>query len=118
MSAIQERGAPVEGPTLLFSDRRCRIHPGQLCVLVDRVGLWTVLIEDCVAFILWNSWDPLHTPKTQLFFAMCEHNMTEHILIIFPTLHEVRSELALARVSGRTTVCDHAKAGNTPRELV
>ena len=36
-------------------------------------------------------------------FATCERDMTEHILMIFPALHEVRSDFALTWVSGRTT---------------
>jgi len=31
--------------------------------------------------------------------------MTEHILMIFPTLHEVRSDYALTLVCGRTITC-------------
>jgi len=74
----------------------------RLSVGVDRVGLRKVLIEDRVSLMLWNSWDPLHTLKLQAFFAPWERDMTEHILMIFPTLHEVRSEYVLTRVLGRT----------------
>jgi len=66
--------APVEVPNLLLFSRRCRIR--RLSVGVDRVGLQKVLIEDRVALIFWNCWDPLHTLKLQVFFAPCERDMT------------------------------------------
>jgi len=92
--------APVEVPNLLLFSRRCRIC--WLSVGVDRVSLQKVTIEDHVALIFWNCWDPLHTLKFQVFFAPCERNMNEHILMIFSTLHEVCRDYALTRVCGRT----------------
>jgi len=50
-------------------------------------------------------WDPLHTLKFQVFFTPCEGDMTKHILMIFPTLHEVRSDYALTWVCGRMISC-------------
>jgi len=40
--------------------------------------------------------------KLQVFFAPYECDMTEHILMIFPILHELRSDYALTLVCGRT----------------
>jgi len=48
-------------------------------------------MEDRVPLIFWNCWDALHTLKFQVFFTPCKRDMTEYILMIFPTLHEVRS---------------------------
>ena len=62
-----------------------------------------VLIEDRVTLILWNRWDPLHALKLQVFCAKCKRDMTENVLMIFLTLHEVRSDPALTRVCGRMT---------------
>jgi len=84
----------------LFS-MRCR----RIChqsVGVDRVSLRKVLMEDRVVLIFWNCWDPLHTLNLQVFFAPCERDITEHILMIFLTLHEVRSDYVLIQVCGRT----------------
>ena len=55
-------------------------------------------MEDRVTFIFWNCWDPLHTLKLQVFFAPCQRNITKHILMIFPTLHE--RQLSLCADSG------------------
>jgi len=62
-------------------------------------------MENRVPLIFWNCWDPLHTLKSQVFFTPCERDTTKHILMIFPTLHEVRSDYALTRVCGRTITC-------------
>jgi len=51
-------------------------------------------MKDRAVLIFWTCWDPLHTAKLQVFFAPCERDMTEHILMIFLTLHEVRSDYA------------------------
>jgi len=61
-------------------------------------------MEDRVALIFWNCWEQLHTLKLQVFrvFALCERDMTEHIVMIFPTLHEVCSDYVLTRVVRRT----------------
>jgi len=92
---------PVEVPNLLLFSRRCgRIR--WLSVGVDRVGLWKVLIEIRVLLIFWNCWNLLHTMKLQVFFDPCLRDMTEHILIIFLSLHEVQSDYALTWVCGRT----------------
>jgi len=92
--------APVKVLSLLLFSRRCRIC--QQSVGVDSVGLRKVPIEDCVTLIFWNCWDPLHTLKLQVLFAPWERDMTEHISMIFPTLHGVCSDYALTRVCGRT----------------
>jgi len=101
VSNSRKRGQ-VEVPNLLLFGRRCRIR--RLCGGVGRGGLRKVLIEACVALILWNCRDPLHILKLQVFFATCKRDMTEHILMFFPTLHEVRSEFSLTRVSRKTTL--------------
>ena len=59
-------------------------------------------MENHVQLIFWHCLDPLHTLKFQVFFTLCERDMSKHILMIFPTLHEVRSNYALTRVCGRT----------------
>jgi len=59
-------------------------------------------MDDRVTLIFWNCWDPLHTLTLQVFFAPCERDMTEHMLMIFLTLHAVCSDYALTRVYGRT----------------
>jgi len=61
-------------------------------------------MEDRVALIFWNCWDQLHTLKLQVFrvFVPCESDMTEHIVMIFPTLHEVRSDYALSWIFRKT----------------
>jgi len=92
--------APVKVPNLFIFSRRCRIR--RRIVGVDRVGLWKVLMKNCVTLIFWNCWNPLQTLKLQVFFSPCECDMNEHILMIFPTLLEVRSDYALTQVCGRT----------------
>ena len=87
--------ALVKVPKLLHFSRRCRIC--QQSVGVDRVGLRNVLMEDRV-----KRWDPLYALMLQVFLAPCESDMTKHILMIFATLHEVRSDYALIWVCGRT----------------
>ena len=47
----------------------------------------------------------LQALKLQVFFSPCERDMTEHILMIFPTLIEVRSDYVLTRVCGWTITC-------------
>ena len=95
--------APGKVPSLLLFSRRCRIC--WRSVGVDRVCLWKVFMENCVPLIFWHCWDPLHTLKFQIFFTPCERDMSKHILMIFPTLHEVRSNYALTRVCGRPITC-------------
>jgi len=82
--------APLQVPTLLLFSRRCRICRRSVAS-VDSVCLRKVLMEDRVPLIFWNCWDALHTLKFQVFFTPCKRDMTEYILMIFPTLHEVRS---------------------------
>jgi len=93
--------APLKVPNLLLFSRHCRIC--RWSVGVDSVCLHQVLMEDRVPLIFWT----LHTLKFQVFFTPCERDMTEHIFksMIFPTLHEVRSNYALTQVCGRTITC-------------
>jgi len=95
--------APVKVRTLLLFSKRCRIC--RRGVGVDSVCLRKAFMEDRVPLIFWTCWDPLHTLKVQVFFAPCERDMTKHILMIFSTLHEVRSDYALTWVCGRTIIC-------------
>ena len=62
-------------------------------------------MENRAPLIFWHCCDPLHTLKFQVFFTPCERDMSKHILMIFPTLHEVRSNYALPRVCGRMITC-------------
>jgi len=95
--------AAVKVPDFLLFSRRCRIC--QRSVGVDSVCLRKVFMEDRVPLMFWNCWDPLHTLKFQVFFTPCQRDTTKHILMIFLTLHDVRSDYALTRVCGRTITC-------------
>jgi len=95
--------AQVEVPKLLNFSRRCRIC--QWNIAVDSVCLRKIFMEDRVPLIFGNCWDPLHTLKFQVFLTPCERDMTEHVLMIFPALHEVHSDYAWTRVRERTITC-------------
>ena len=95
--------APFKVPSLFLFSRRCRIY--WRSVGVDRVCLRKVLMKNRVPLICWHCWDPLHTFKFQVFFTPSERDMPKHILMIFPTLHEVRSNYVLTWVCGRTITC-------------
>jgi len=81
--------AQVQVPSLLLFSRRCRNC--RRSVGVDSVCLQKVFMENSVPIIFWNCWDPLQTLKFQIFFTPCKRDMSNHILMMFPTLHEVRS---------------------------
>ena len=87
--------ARVKVPSLLLFSRRCRIC--RRSVGVDSVCLRKVFMENRVPLIFWN-WSFKYS-------SLCERDMSKHILMIFPTLHEVRSNYALTRVCGRTITC-------------
>jgi len=77
MSAIQENGPHLKIQAFFFSAGAVGFAGGAL----GSTGSiwWKALMKDCVAFIFWNCWDPLHTLKLQVFFVPCEHDMTEQI---------------------------------------
>jgi len=92
--------AQVKVPNLLLFSIRCRIF--WQSVGVNSVCFQKVFMENHVSLIFWNYWNPLHTLKLQVFFALCERDVTKHILMIFPTLHEVLNDYALTGVCRKT----------------
>jgi len=93
---------PVKVPNLLLFSRRCRIC--RQSVGSDSVCLRKVFIKSCLAHLLEVLGSVTH-PEVSNIFTPCERDMSKHRLMIFPTLHEVRSNYALTRVCGRTISC-------------
>ena len=75
-------------------------------------------MEDRVLLVFGNSWDPLHTLKFQVFFTPCERDMTQHILMIFPTLHDMRSNYAQAEARNGSQVRSPSKNTKLLLELL
>jgi len=93
------KGSPVKVPSLLLF-RICWRSVG-----VDSVYLRKMFMENRVPLIFWNCWDPLHSLKFQVIFTPCKRDMSKHISMVFPTLHEVRSNYVQTQVCGRTITC-------------
>jgi len=80
----QRKRVSVKVPTLLLFSRRCRNYQ------------WSVGVNGCLQKVLMEDCVPL------ISLELLGRNMTEHILMILLTLHEVRSDYALTWVCGRT----------------
>ena len=56
-----------------------------------------ICIKDCVDRILWKCRDPLYNLELQVFLVAAKRDMTKHIMVRFPLLHDVRNDLPLTQ---------------------